>query len=593
MPFGVPSTRTARTPTVAAARTRARDRRTRRGAARRSRTRRAPSPRRAGPRSRRRSPRAVALAVALVAVWLLVDPRTPDLAGAGLPRRAVPPARVRRVGRATGTRATTCPATACCSRRSAALIGRARGRRAVRARSRRRCSRRSAAGEYGRAARAGARWRSRVAAVGDVWIGRVAFALGVTPRARRRARAARAATRCSRRRSRRCAAAASPVAGLLLGLARCDGRARDALAARPARARGAGRGGRGCRSRCCSPKAATSRSRSAPSPRPSRVTARSCGRCRASERLLRIGALVYLVACVLCLLVHSPVGSNIERYGVLLGGAAAAVRAGRSERARAAHGARRAPGGRGDRCAGAGGDRAPGCCGARCARRAAVDGSPATSAAYYRPLERFLAGLGGGPVRVEVPLTRSHWEAALLAPHVALARGWEKQLDSRYDGLLLRRRLSASSYRDWLRPRGGRLRRAAGRRARPLERARGPPDRVRAALPAAGLREQPLARLPRRGAAPLAVRARAADRARPRHLRARRVGRGPIPRARALQPLLERARRRARAWGAAAKASPRCRARAPGRSGRGALLARAGARLGLLLPRLSRPGGRG
>ena len=31
-------------------------------------------------------------------------------------------------------------------------------------------------------------------------------------------------------------------------------------------------------------------------------------------------ASVYLLACVLCLLVHSPMGSNVERYGVLLAG---------------------------------------------------------------------------------------------------------------------------------------------------------------------------------------------------------------------------------------------------------------------------------
>src|SRR4029077_13648694 len=57
----------------------------------------------------------------------------------------------------------------------------------------------------------------------------------------------------------------------------------------------------------------------------------------------------------------------------------------------------------------------------------AVADTGATSASYYVPLERFLAS--AGPVRVEVPLTRSHWEAALLAPSVSLARGWEKQLD--------------------------------------------------------------------------------------------------------------------------------------------------------------------
>jgi hypothetical protein len=82
---------------------------------------------------------------------------------------------------------------------------------------------------------------------------------------------------------------------------------------------------------------------------------------------------------------------------------------------------------------------------------AAVAGSPATEASYYVPVERFFAGLPGGPVRVEVPLTRSHWEAALLAPHVALARGWEKQLEERYDAPLLSAGLTPAAYRSWLR----------------------------------------------------------------------------------------------------------------------------------------------
>ncbi len=81
---------------------------------------------------------------------------------------------------------------------------------------------------------------------------------------------------------------------------------------------------------------------------------------------------------------------------------------------------------------------------------AAVAGSPATRASYYGPLERFLAA-PRGPVRVEVPLTRSHWEAALLAPSVSLARGWEKQLDERYDGVLLGGHLTAAAYDAWLR----------------------------------------------------------------------------------------------------------------------------------------------
>ncbi len=38
------------------------------------------------------------------------------------------------------------------------------------------------------------------------------------------------------------------------------------------------------------------------------------------EQLLRLGAVLYLFACLLALLIPTPMGSNIERYGVLLAG---------------------------------------------------------------------------------------------------------------------------------------------------------------------------------------------------------------------------------------------------------------------------------
>ncbi len=66
---------------------------------------------------------------------------------------------------------------------------------------------------------------------------------------------------------------------------------------------------------------------------------------------------------------------------------------------------------------------------------AGVIGDPSTSAAYYVPLERFLDAHGGSLVRVEVPFTHSHWEAAFLAQRFPLARGWERQLDTKYDPL--------------------------------------------------------------------------------------------------------------------------------------------------------------
>jgi hypothetical protein len=55
--------------------------------------------------------------------------------------------------------------------------------------------------------------------------------------------------------------------------------------------------------------------------------------------------------------------------------------------------------------------------------------APGTQASFYAPLVTELAAVAPGPVRVEVTPTRDHWEAAFVAPHVSLARGWERQLD--------------------------------------------------------------------------------------------------------------------------------------------------------------------
>jgi len=84
----------------------------------------------------------------------------------------------------------------------------------------------------------------------------------------------------------------------------------------------------------------------------------------------------------------------------------------------------------------------------------ALVGDPSTSAAYYAPLRAELHRLDGTNPRtiVEVPLTGAHWEAAYLAGHdgVALARGWERQLDTRYGGLFYRPGLAPATYRAWL-----------------------------------------------------------------------------------------------------------------------------------------------
>jgi hypothetical protein len=83
----------------------------------------------------------------------------------------------------------------------------------------------------------------------------------------------------------------------------------------------------------------------------------------------------------------------------------------------------------------------------------ALAGNPSVEASYYAPLRAELRVLRhGGPTIVEVPLTAAHWEAANLAGHdgVSLARGWERQLDTRYGALFYRPALSASAYGAWL-----------------------------------------------------------------------------------------------------------------------------------------------
>jgi len=80
-------------------------------------------------------------------------------------------------------------------------------------------------------------------------------------------------------------------------------------------------------------------------------------------------------------------------------------------------------------------------------------GDPSVNASFYAPVRAELERLAGGrPVRVEVPLTGAHWESVYLAERgpILLARGWERQLDTRYAALFYRPTLTASAYRQWL-----------------------------------------------------------------------------------------------------------------------------------------------
>jgi hypothetical protein len=75
---------------------------------------------------------------------------------------------------------------------------------------------------------------------------------------------------------------------------------------------------------------------------------------------------------------------------------------------------------------------------------------PSAKVEYHEPLIAAVEARAEGPVRIEVPFTAAHWEAAYIAPELSLARGWERQLDHRYNQALYDENLDDSKYRTWL-----------------------------------------------------------------------------------------------------------------------------------------------
>jgi hypothetical protein len=385
--------------------------------------------------SRRLPPAAIALALALL--WLVLGPRTPDLAAAvyraGLFARdgfqlwdnawfgghhlldysVLFPA----IGSTLGVRVTGVLAAVA----SAFLFERL------------------ASGWWGpAAARPAAAWFA-VATVADLLIGRLTFGLGVTiglaallalQRGRPLTAAALAAV-CS---------ATSPVAGLFLALAataawlaRPTQRAPAVVAAAaltavliPALAFPEG-GREPCSVGACLAVLVFSA-----------LVVALAGR---DERAIRIGAGLYAATGLLAFALPTPMGGNISRLGAEF--AAPVLLGVLSRRARPLVGLVPvatlvalaawqwlAP--------------------VREASKAI--GDPSYAAAYYAPLIDFLQRDADGPMRIEVPLTRSHWESVYLARRFPIARGWQTQLDVKYDPIFHRKdAVTRASYRAWLR----------------------------------------------------------------------------------------------------------------------------------------------
>jgi hypothetical protein len=84
----------------------------------------------------------------------------------------------------------------------------------------------------------------------------------------------------------------------------------------------------------------------------------------------------------------------------------------------------------------------------------AADIDNSASTGYYQPLLHFLrreaATPGTAPFRIEIPFTQFHWESYEVATGFSLARGWERQLDIRYNRLFYAGALTPARYRRWL-----------------------------------------------------------------------------------------------------------------------------------------------
>ncbi len=155
---------------------------------------------------------------------------------------------------------------------------------------------------------------------------------------------------------------------------------------------------------------------------------------------LRAGIALYALGCIAAYAVASPIGSNANRLAPLVAGPIAALLWWPRPRTRRAIAVLavaavpllylqwQAP--------------------VRDVRTADDNGEVTT--AYFQPLINYLSRQPGSPFRIEIPFTTFHWEAYVMAPRFPLARGWERQLDTKYNTLFYEGRLTPARYEAWL-----------------------------------------------------------------------------------------------------------------------------------------------
>jgi len=163
-----------------------------------------------------------------------------------------------------------------------------------------------------------------------------------------------------------------------------------------------------------------------------------------ARRTVRVGAALYALALAGSYAIPTAVGGNADRLGALAAGPIAACVLACASRWRRRALIAMAP------------LLLYWQANAPVADYAAAASDPSVHASFYAPLlgelHRLGVGYGARPARIEVVATADHWEARWLAPHVMIARGWERQLDTYRNGLFYEQAepLTAARYRRWL-----------------------------------------------------------------------------------------------------------------------------------------------
>ncbi|WP_435796865.1 hypothetical protein [Streptomyces flaveolus] len=191
-------------------------------------------------------------------------------------------------------------------------------------------------------------------------------------------------------------------------------------------------------------------------------------------RVARWSGAVYAVGTVLTYLIASPVGTNVERFVELFAPAAllaALLTAPRRRRVTSALLVVALV-------------YSVGWVGKKTVDDLRVSTAVPAWAAETDGLVRALDGLGADRTRVEVVPARNHREAARLAPHINMARGWNRQLDVERGRLFYDGSFSPATYRAWL------DRWAVGLVVLPLGRPDGPAEAEAALVRDPGLRPE-------------------------------------------------------------------------------------------------------